>query len=203
MSKYYKKPWNESLVALMRQWWPHFGTYGMEQILFELTRSQIKSKATKMGLSLLPKTERLCVECRQKYQYKRYAGLRCTTCHLNRRKLVRKRPLTTEQWITMTTNTIKHRSKKSSDLDVDYMVQLWNQQSGKCYYSGLKMRIHQYGEKRHPLSPSVDRIDSSKGYIKGNIVWSSWICNAGKSSLSVQEYIKICRMVSEKWKMEI
>ncbi len=183
----------------MEKWWPHVGTYGVERMLPGLTRSQIKSKATKMGLVLLSKQERLCIDCHEGHQYERYAGLRCRKCHLARRKKVRKRPQTLEEWIALLTNTARHRSQVPSDLDTSYMLDLWHKQEGKCYYSGLDLHVHKYGDKRRPLSPSIDRVDSQKGYIKGNVVWSAWICNAGKSTLSVQGYIQICRMVCEKW----
>ena len=84
--KYYRKPWTKEKVEIMEKWWPHFGTYGAERMLPGLTRTQIKSKATKLGLTLLSKQERLCIECRQRYQYKRDAGLRCEKCHLEKRK---------------------------------------------------------------------------------------------------------------------
>jgi len=51
------------------------------------------------------------------------------------------------------------------DIDYDYMLNIYKDQDGKCALSGLPMS-HQY----HDLySMSVDRIDSSIGYIKGNV----------------------------------
>lgn len=37
---------------------------------------------------------------------------------------------------------------------------------------------------------SLDRIDSSLGYIKNNVVSSCWICNRGKLDLSIGDFIK-------------
>ena len=140
MQKYYRKPWTEDKVLIMGKWWPHFGTYGVEQMLPELTRPQIKSKATKMGLILLDKQERLCIDCHQGHQYERYAGLRCRKCYLSRRKKFRKRPQTLEEWIALLTNTARHRSQMPSDLDTNYMLDLWQPAGGE----GIRA-----GESRH------------------------------------------------------
>jgi len=185
---------------MMLKWWPHFGTQGIE-VLFDksLSRKQIKSKATKLGLTLLPKDARLCVDCREEFQFARYAGLRCRACHLSRRKKVRKRPQTLEQWIGFAVNTAKYLSKGTYNLTKEYMVALWHKQNGCCFYSGIEMRFPEYGTGRHPFSPSVDRINPKGDYVQGNVVWATWICNAGKSDISVDDYVKLCQKVSETW----
>jgi len=45
----------------MAEWWPHFGTYYIADKL-RLSRGQVKAKADKMGLRMLPKYERRCAE---------------------------------------------------------------------------------------------------------------------------------------------
>lgn len=40
-------------------------------------------------------------------------------------------------------------------------------------------------------SPSLDRIDSSKGYVKGNVWVISWLANARKSSSSFEDLEKL------------
>ena len=47
-----------------------------------------------------------------------------------------------------------------------------------CPYLGLEIS-HEIGTgKRRPGSPSLDRIDSSKGYTKDNIIVCSWRANS-------------------------
>jgi hypothetical protein len=39
--------------------------------------------------------------------------------------------------------------------------------NGRCEVSGMKLHTVWQG-KRHPMAPSIDRIDSTKGYVRGN-----------------------------------
>lgn len=57
---------------------------------------------------------------------------------------------------------------------------MYKAQEGKCYYSGISFS--------KDYRPSVDRIDSSKGYIKGNIVICEDKINVMKSNLSIKEF---------------
>jgi hypothetical protein len=48
----------------------------------------------------------------------------------------------------------------------------------------------------HPSTPSLDRIDSSKGYIKGNVQWVSWRANQLMRDATPDELL----MVSQNYK---
>ena len=45
----------------------------------------------------------------------------------------------------------------------------------------------------HPSTPSLDRIDSSKGYIKGNVQWVSWRANRLMSDATPDELLLIAQ----------
>ena len=49
-----------------------------------------------------------------------------------------------------------------------------------------KLFIYGVG-RRHAFSPSLDRIDNTKGYIKGNVIVVSWRANHLKNDASIKE----------------
>lgn len=64
------------------------------------------------------------------------------------------------------------KRKKMFDIDLCYLVKLYNNQRGLCAYSGLPLQFGSYLEKNWTCS--LERIDIKKGYIKGNVCL---ICN--------------------------
>ncbi len=64
-----------------------------------------------------------------------------------------------------------------------------------CPVLDIKIKI-QAGKGTHPNSPSLDRIDSSKGYIKGNVQVLSWRANNLKSDGTADELIKLGEFMS-------
>tara|TARA_R110002124_G_scaffold54003_9_gene154168 strand:+ start:1141 stop:1698 length:558 start_codon:yes stop_codon:yes gene_type:complete len=57
------------------------------------------------------------------------------------------------------------------DLDVEHLSSLWEEQGGRCAVSGLPFTRETYENAfvKTPFAPSVDRVDCSKGYLKGNV----------------------------------
>ena len=50
--------------------------------------------------------------------------------------------------------------------------------------------------KEYKFTASLDRIDSNKGYIKGNVQWVHKDVNTMKMDHTQEEFIKICTMVA-------
>lgn len=82
---------------------------------------------------------------------------------------------------------IKYRIEKSGkelDLDIPFLVELYNKQSGICHYSGRKMVFNINSQERL----SLDRKDSLYGYTKENVVWCCWQVNNIKQDLSIEDF---------------
>lgn len=60
----------------------------------------------------------------------------------------------------------------------------------KCPVFGVPLELV-YGEGTKNNKPSLDRIDSSKGYVKGNVQVISWRANNLKSDGTLEEFIKL------------
>lgn len=202
--------WTPERLKILRELWPHYGTYEVAAQL-NLRRPQVKSKVDKLGLVLLPKHMRMCIECRVGHQKARNTGLRCHKCHLQRRKHMKagvpvedsrkghvtKRYNDRERWMAPLVNTTRMRGGSSFDLSLSFLLRLWDKQKGLCYYTGLPMLEPRYGTGRIPDVASLDRVEPSKGYTKGNVVWVRWCCNMAKGTLSVSDFIKMCRAVAD------
>lgn len=65
-----------------------------------------------------------------------------------------------------------------------------------CPVLGIKLISGMYTGKRTDASPSIDRIDNTKGYIPGNINVISWRANDLKSNGTLTEFQKIVDYLS-------
>ena len=61
----------------------------------------------------------------------------------------------------------------------------------KCPILGVEMKISKLGSKNNDLTPSIDRIDPKKGYVKDNIVVVSMKANRIKTDATVDEIRKV------------
>lgn len=72
-----------------------------------------------------------------------------------------------------------------------YILDIWYKQKGKCKLTG-KALILNHRER----TASLDRIDSSKGYIRGNVQWINKNLQFVKGALLDEDFIKICKDVA-------
>jgi len=72
-----------------------------------------------------------------------------------------------------------------------------------CPILGLELKPNQTGNKSHTKqSPSLDRIDNNKGYIKGNIQVISHLANAMKQNATRDELIKFADWINATYRLE-
>ena len=96
-------------------------------------------------------------------------------------------------------SSIRGRSKKKGwefDLDAKFMWELLQKQNKKCALSGLPIKFSSSSRNRSSDgTASLDRIDSSKGYIKGNVQWVHKDINYMKNELNEAYFVKLCECV--------
>lgn len=89
----------------------------------------------------------------------------------------------------------RHRKKNIDfDIDIEYLKDVFEAQGGKCVVTGVDL-IHASNINKNYMA-SVDRIDSSKGYVRGNIRFVSATVNYAKSDQTeeqLQEFLEIIR----------
>lgn len=79
------------------------------------------------------------------------------------------------------------------ELTMEYCWQLYLNQDKKCALSGLPIAMHVKGERYGEAS--LDRIDSSKGYLIGNVQWVHKRINRIKMDMTDEEFIFLCHSV--------
>lgn len=73
-------------------------------------------------------------------------------------------------------------TKKIYTIDEQYLKKVWNDQTGTCPYLKIKLNHRANKKVTDPIyTASLDRIDSTKGYIKGNVQFVSLMCNLAKN----------------------
>ena len=78
----------------------------------------------------------------------------------------------------------------------EYLWDVYEKQNGRCAYTGRNIVFSEdYRNKWKDQTASLDRIDSGKGYIKGNVQWLHKDVNAMKWNYSNENFLKLCKEV--------
>jgi hypothetical protein len=88
----------------------------------------------------------------------------------------------------------KNRTKYgSSDLSLQYLKNLWEKQNGICPYTGYQIELpkntQDFNKKGSPKKASLDRIDSSKGYVEGNVEFVCLAANWAKNGFTKEQML--------------
>jgi len=89
------------------------------------------------------------------------------------------------------------RRRLGASIDASYLEQLWEKQLGKCALTGWVMTM-KLGKGVVSTNASIDRINSSLGYVKGNVQLVCRAANVAKSDLEPEFFLALCAAVSEK-----
>jgi hypothetical protein len=153
---------------------------------------------------MLPKNTRTCKVCHEEKPIDAFSmnGVyRLYTCKGCKHKAKDKlRNASVEAFLRYSLAGLKHSRKKREDLEfaitVADLVELWEEQEGRCALSGLVMTRHRgFGETT--TNASVDRIDPAKGYVRSNIQLVCWQANKMKHTLPQPEFFFWIRQIND------
>jgi hypothetical protein len=95
---------------------------------------------------------------------------------------------------------IGHAAERSMELSIN-IQDAWNlfqRQNGKCALSGVDIYLPQTSDEAQGSSAtaSLDRVDSDKGYIPGNVQWVHKDVNLMKMELKQKSFIHWCKLIA-------
>lgn len=99
-------------------------------------------------------------------------------------------------------SSIRCRAKKLNiefAITIDFCWKLFVTQNKKCALTNIDIVLEpSYRTNMSTLNQtaSLDRIDSSKGYIEGNVQWIHKDVNRMKNSFTQDRFIEICKLVT-------
>jgi hypothetical protein len=94
---------------------------------------------------------------------------------------------------------VKGARKSARDRKQDFAIsyedlqRLWDTQQGKCLYTGWEMSTFTKDLKL----VSIERLDNSVGYLPENVVLICWCVNRARGTMPKEDFIYMCRSVSE------
>lgn len=99
-------------------------------------------------------------------------------------------------------NGVKRGAIKERGLEfavtLEYVDSKFKEQGGKCAYSGRPLQFTRSHKKnRIDQTASLDRIDSTKGYIKGNVHWIHKDLQFMKVNSPHETFLKRCQEISK------
>lgn len=96
----------------------------------------------------------------------------------------------------------KKTNRKVHILDITYtdLIELYEKQQGRCYWTGIRLDQSYNKINYHPLGISVDRLDNDEGYLKDNLVLTVRLFNLGKNRYDAEKFIEVVDTLMEELK---
>jgi hypothetical protein len=168
----------------------------------------IKKQNVKTSQYILKQqNKRRCPSCKQikclSTEWYENVGSRCISCDKIRSKEKFKKRQIKE--LSSLDNFLESKIRESfqrkylkNELTLDLLLEIYNKQNGKCFYTGEYLQLARRNNSAYSLS--IDRIDSNKGYVRDNIVLCSSIANFMKQNYNIKDFLKACKQIADNFK---
>lgn len=103
------------------------------------------------------------------------------------------------RWVWNAVRIGAERRNIQFELTAEDMWNLALSQNMKCALTDTPLIFIQSPKHKKESNVSLDRIDSTQGYVIGNIQWVTKNINVAKQSMSQTEFIELCRSVVSKF----
>jgi len=98
-------------------------------------------------------------------------------------------------------NRVSNRPIKEVTITEQDLINIFHQQDGKCYWSGLKLD-HEYNKiKHHPFATSPERLDNSLPYNKENVVLCRRMFNLGRMAYPEQDFAIVMKQLKNEFNL--
>lgn len=81
------------------------------------------------------------------------------------------------------------------NITIDYLWELFLKQDRKCALSGRELNFGRVTKDKKTKTVSVDRIDSDRGYVFGNVQWIDKQINIMKNKMNEKYFISLCEEI--------
>lgn len=98
-------------------------------------------------------------------------------------------------YLSSVKNSARYRDIKFN-INIEYMWDLFLNQDRKCALSGIDLNFGSVA-RCNDITASLDRIDSSKGYIEENVQWIHKNINFMKQDFNEKYFIEMCNLVTK------
>ena len=133
-------------------------------------------------------SDQRCVDCNEFGTVVRVDRnlIRCSRCEAKRRNEQRsKKPFRTLlSWA---------RSRRPCSIDEQHLLNQFNAQGGRCYFTGIPLSLHRKGNRLFWMS--LDRLDNSKDYCVGNVVLTCQATNMARRDAEPDDFIAFLRAI--------
>jgi hypothetical protein len=82
-------------------------------------------------------------------------------------------------------------------ISIQYLWRLFCKQNEKCNLSGIELSLNHSKNGNSFGTASIDRIDNTRGYVRGNVQWVHKDINFMKQDLSQTEFINYCKLIAK------
>jgi hypothetical protein len=161
--------------------------------LWEASKAQAKAKMGGKHCTTCGKFKDISEFTANRSQESGYMGY-CKACNNARNKRYRKQEATLQSGCKRVYSYLLRRVRvKNLELDfgANYLEKLFEIQDGLCAYTGESLELN----AGYSNTLSVDRVDSSKGYTRDNVVLTTWEVNNCKQDLSLERFKTLCSKV--------